>query len=129
MAETKFQDEIARLINAQKQWQKEGVQISADELLKVNSALEQLSFFSRQTNSSECERIINNLQKLIQTLSVEVKSEEKELQAETHGGQSFTEDELERINEYAYRRELAQCLQHALEMVYETRPEFKPRTS
>lgn len=124
MTEKEFHDEIAHLVNAQKQWQKEGVQISPDELLKVNSALEQLSFFSRQTSPSECERIIKNLQELITTLSVEVKSEEKELQAETHGGQSFTEDELERINEYAYRRELVQKLEQALEMLYETRPEL-----
>lgn len=127
MTEKEFQDKIAKLVNEQKQWHKEGVQISPHELKKVNSAMEQLSFFSKQTSPGECKHIINNLEQLIKTLSVEVKSEEKELQAETHGGQSFTEDELERINEYAYRRELVQWLQHALEMIYEVRPEYRPR--
>ncbi len=128
MPETKFQDKLLRSFSAiKKHWDEKHVHLSEKELSQIEALLTQLSFFSRQTSESECLRMIGGLQGIIKSLAVEVKSEEKELQAETHGGQSFTEDELERINEYACRRELMEWLQQTLDNIYEARPELRPR--
>lgn len=127
MNEKEFKDELMGSLSAiRKHWDNKQVHLSTDELSQIEATLTQLSFFSKQSTASECQRVIAGLQNIIKSLSVEVQVEEKELQAETHGGQSYTEDELERINEYAYRRELMEWLQHTLDMVYATRPEFKP---
>lgn len=126
MPEKKFQDELLSSFSAiRKYWDEKHVHLSAEELLHIEALLTQLSFFSKETSLAECHRMIDDLRGIINSLSVEVKVEEKELQAETHGGQSFTEDELERINEYACRRELMEWLQQTLENVYHARPELR----
>ena len=126
--EDKFQEELISSLNTiVKHWDKKDVHLSHDEVSRVDATIAKLSFFSKNSSPDECKSVIASLQNIIKNLTVEVKSEEKELQAETHGGQSFTEDELERINEYAYRTELVQWLQHALDMIYAARPEFKPK--
>lgn len=128
MTENEFQDDLARsLSNIKKHWDNQSVLIAADERQQIDVALKQLSLFSQATRPADCERMIGALQNIIKSLSVVIESEAHELQAETNGGQLFTPDELERINEYAYRRELVQFLQHALSTIYEIRPEFKPK--
>jgi len=127
MSQQSIHEELTRsLADMRDYWDKKGAYISNEESLRLNAALKKMSLFATQSTPLEREQIAAELQDIIGMLSIEVKEEAKELQAETNGGQVFTEDELDRINEYAYRRELIVWLRQVLERMYNVRPEVRP---
>lgn len=127
MSQQSIHDELTRaLVDMRDYWDKKGAYISNEESLRLNAALKKMSLFATHATPLEREQIVIELQDIVKLLSVEIKGEAKELQAETNGGQVFTEDELDRINEYAYRRELVMWLNQVLERMYNVSPEFRP---
>ena len=128
MKKRKRQDKLLHSISAKVETcRQESVPIPEDELLQIESVLQQLSMFSKQPSPDNYDRIVNSLQSLIKILSDEEKKQEKEVSIETHGGREFTPDFLKQENGLGYRLELKTHLEGVLNELYKDRQAFKLR--
>lgn len=92
-----------------------GLKACYDELSIIDRLVKAQSMLSSKHTQQEYQSAINELSELIN----EIDNEAKAITTEVHGGEIFSAYEFERINQYAYHRELREWLAKVIKTMKE----------